>query len=36
MTALELYVFFGLPLIALGLGFGGLWLTARSDRPRPR
>ena len=27
MTLLELYVFFGLPLIALGMGFGALWLT---------
>ena len=27
MTALQAYVLFGIPLIALGLGFGALWLT---------
>lgn len=31
MTLLEAYVLFGLPAIALGLGFGALWLT----RPGP-
>jgi hypothetical protein len=27
MRLLEIYVFFGLPLIALAMGFGALWLT---------
>jgi hypothetical protein len=27
MRLLEIYVYFGLPLIALAMGFGALWLT---------
>ena len=30
MTILGIYVLFVLPLIALGMGFGALWLTKRS------
>jgi hypothetical protein len=35
MRLLELYVFFGLPMIALAMGFGALWLT-RPPRKRER
>ena len=35
MTWFELYVFFGLPVIALAMGFGALWLT-RPPRKRER
>jgi hypothetical protein len=27
MRLLEIYVYFGLPLIAVAMGFGALWLT---------
>lgn len=27
MTILEIYVYFGLPVILLGMGFGALWLV---------
>jgi small-conductance mechanosensitive channel len=29
MTVLEIYVYFILPLLVLGIGFGTLWLTRR-------
>ncbi len=32
MTLLEVYVTFGLPLIALGMAAGALWLTKRDRR----
>jgi hypothetical protein len=32
MTVLEIYVYFMLPVIVLGIGFGTLWLTRRADR----
>jgi hypothetical protein len=32
MTVLEIYVYFVLPVLALGIGFGTLWLTRRGDR----
>ncbi len=32
MTPLEIYVFFGLPLIALAMAGGALWLTGRDAR----
>jgi hypothetical protein len=32
VTLLQAYVFFGLPLIALAIGFGALWLTRRQDQ----
>ena len=31
MTALEIYVAFVLPAIALAMGFGALWLTRRTQ-----
>jgi hypothetical protein len=35
MRLLEIYVYFGLPLIALGIGLGGLWYVRRSSDRRP-
>ena len=32
MTVLEIYVYFVLPALVLGIGFGTLWLTRRPDR----
>lgn len=36
MTLLEVYVFFGLPLIALAMAGGALWLTSRDAREMDR
>jgi hypothetical protein len=35
MTLLQAYVLFGLPLIALAIGFGALWLTRPDQRHTP-
>jgi hypothetical protein len=36
MTPLEIYTYFGLPLIFLGMGFGLYWWNEREARkPRP-
>ena len=35
MRLLEIYVYFGLPLIAVGIGLGALWFVSRSADPRP-
>jgi hypothetical protein len=32
MAVLEIYVYFVLPLVVLGIGFGTLWLSRREDR----
>ena len=32
MTILEIYVFFGIPIIALSLGLGALWLVGPVQR----
>ena len=32
MTFFEVYLFFGIPLIAIGLGFGALWLVGPVER----
>jgi hypothetical protein len=37
MTALEVYVYFGIPVIAVTMGFAALWLSRRESRqPRLR
>jgi hypothetical protein len=32
MTVLEIYVYFVLPLLALGIGLGTLWVSRREDQ----
>jgi hypothetical protein len=31
MTVLEIYVYFVLPMLVLGIGFGALWVSRRQD-----
>jgi hypothetical protein len=33
MTPVEVYTYFILPALVLGIGFGALWLTRRDPRP---
>ena len=35
MTLLQAYVFFGLPVIALAMAAGLLWLSSRDERHTP-
>ncbi|MDF3060312.1 MAG: hypothetical protein K0S06_421 [Microvirga sp.] len=35
MTVLEIYVYFVLPALVLGIGFGTLWLTRPDRRSTP-
>jgi hypothetical protein len=30
MTLLEAYVYFGIPVIAVAMGFGALWMSRRA------
>jgi hypothetical protein len=32
MTLLEAYVYFGIPVIAVAMGFGALWMSRRESR----
>jgi hypothetical protein len=34
MTLLEAYVYFGIPVIAVAMGFGALWMSRRESRQR--
>ena len=35
MTLLEAYAYFGIPVIAVVMGFGALWMSRRENRRRP-
>lgn len=35
MTLLEAYSYFGIPVIAVAMGLGALWLSRRDSRRRP-
>lgn len=34
MTPLEVYTYFVLPALVLGIGFGAVWLSRRQDHRR--
>jgi hypothetical protein len=34
MTFLEAYAYFGIPVIAVAMGFGALWISRRGSRRR--
>lgn len=34
MTLLEAYVYFGIPVIAVTMGLGALWMSRRESRQR--
>lgn len=35
MTVLEAYVYFGIPVIAVAMGLGALWMSRRESRRNP-